>query len=67
MPSWDESTRLRFLRAEQALVNRQILLAGPDQAIWTAWRNIGKGVLNAYPELLTGGRFDEIEALVQKL
>jgi creatinine amidohydrolase len=67
MPSWDAPMRQRFLHAEEALVNRQLGLAGPDQAIWTAWRNIGKGVFNPYPELLASGRFEEIEALLERL
>ncbi len=68
MPSWDETARARFIRAEQALVDRQIMLGnGGGAAFWTAWRNIGKGAFNAYPELLTGGKFEDIEALVQKL
>ncbi|HPO12896.1 MAG TPA: creatininase family protein [Candidatus Hydrogenedentes bacterium] len=67
MPSWDEPTRLQFLRAEQALVDRQMTLTGPNQAIWTAWRNIGNGAFKQYPELLTSGKFSEIIALTETL
>ena len=67
MPAWDADTRAGFLRAEKALVSRQLELAAPPASIWTAWRNIGGGVLNPYPGLLTSRRFDEIVALCGKL
>lgn len=68
MPVWDDETVARFVRAEEAIVNRQVTLAGGGGATaWTAWRHIGKGVFNAYPQLLAEGRFEEIEALVETL
>lgn len=67
MPSWDEATRLRFLKAERALVDRQMTMGGAGSAIWAAWRHIGDGVLNDYPESLTAGRFEDIEKLAEKL
>lgn len=67
MPSWDDETRSRFTQAEEALVNRQLELAGKGEVIWTAWRNIGKGVFNEYPKLLEAGDFEGIKALVQHL
>lgn len=68
MPTWDADTRGRFIEAEQALVDWQLTLAGSGgSGIWTAWRHIGHGVFNAYPELLTTGKFEEIKALVTQL
>lgn len=67
MPDWDADTRRRFVHAEEALVNRQRALAEEKRAIWTAWRHIGEGVFDTYPELLTSGYFEEIEALVKNL
>lgn len=67
MPAWDEAARARFVHAEETLVNRQLALAGSGQAIWTAWRNIGQGVFNQYPEFLAAARFEEIEKLTEKL
>lgn len=67
MPTWDDAARARFVQAEEALLNRQMTLAGPDSDIWTAWRNIAKGVLNSYPELLASGQFEEIIALAAEL
>ena len=46
---------------------QQRALAGPTGKIWTAWRNIGNGVLATYPELLVNRRFDEIIELAAKL
>ena len=67
MPTWDAATRQRFRDAEAALVTRQLALAQPGQAIWTAWRNIADGAFNAYPALLAEGRFEEIIALTDAL
>lgn len=68
MPSWDAQMRQRFIAAEKALVERQRELAQHDSGkVWTAWRNIGKGVFDAYPEYLATGRFEEIVALTEKL
>lgn len=68
MPAWDRETLMRFVRAEEALVTRQMTLAGGGGATaWTAWRHIGKGAFNAYPQLLAEGRFEEIEVLVENL
>ena len=63
MPTWDEATRHSFLRAEKALVDRQLRLAQSSTGIWTAWRNIGTGALDSYPDLLVNRRFGEIETL----
>jgi len=67
MPGWDSATRERFLKAEEALVHRQLSLAEPDRGIWTAWRHIGEGVLNPYPECLATGRFEDIVVLADML
>lgn len=67
MPAWNEDTRARFVRAEAALVDRQVELAGPDGKIWGAWRNIGKGAFKEYPELLTQKKFEEIVAATANL
>ena len=60
-------TRLRFIAAEQALLDRQLALAQPGRGLWNAWRNIGQGAFNDYPEFLTTGKFEEIAKLVEKL
>ena len=67
MPTWDDDTIDRFAKAEDALVTRQITLAGRAHRIWEAWRNIGDGALAQYPELLTARRFDDIIQAVEKL
>jgi creatinine amidohydrolase len=67
MPTWDDATRARFARADDALVSRQIDLAAGGQSVWAAWRRIGEGVFNDYPELLASGRFEEIVKLVEAL
>ena len=67
MPSWDEAKRLAFIGAEEALVNRQMALAGSGAGIWRGWRKIPKGAFNKYPELLTGGDFGAVEALCKEL
>jgi len=45
----------------------QLALAGRTGNIWTAWRNIGSGVLATYPELLVNRRFEDIIELASKL
>jgi len=67
MPTWDDATLARFIAAEQALVDRQMSLAGETGHVWAAWRKIPQGAFAAYPRLLTEGRFEEIVALVQEL
>jgi creatinine amidohydrolase len=67
MPAWDEQTIRRFADAENALVERQFALARETGCIWTAWRDLDKGVLAPYPELLVTRRFEEIIRLVEKL
>lgn len=67
MPTWDDAMLARFIAAEQALVNKQMSLAGETGRAWAAWRNIAQGAFAAYPQLLTEGRFEEIVALVQEL
>jgi len=67
MPKWDQDTIDRFVNAESALVTRQLSLAGINEHVWTAWRNIGQGVFNDYGKLLVENRFEEIVALVEKL
>jgi creatinine amidohydrolase len=66
MPGWDAETVQAFNRGEEALVNRQLQLASPGEA-WSAWRHIGDGVFNAYPDLLVNRRFDAIVELVERL
>jgi hypothetical protein len=67
MPSWDDATLHRFVRAENALVSRQLELVEPGGAVWKAWQKIGEGVFDRYPELLVQGDFEAIETLVAKL
>ena len=67
MPQWDDAAVQRFAKAEEALVERQHALARETGCVWAGWRNIEKGVLSPYPELLTAGRFDELAALAGKL
>jgi creatinine amidohydrolase len=67
MPTWDAATLQRFQNAEAALVAKQMQRAGTDGQIWSAWTKIGTGVFNPYGQLLAEGRFEEIEALVEKL
>lgn len=67
MPRWDTTTRHRFIEAEAALVNRQMALAAQGKAIWSAWRNIGRGVFNNYGQLLVEQQFEAIVQLTTKL
>jgi creatinine amidohydrolase len=67
MPNWDADTIRRFANAEEALVERQHALARETGCVWAGWRNIDKGVLSAYPKLLTTEHFEEIAALTLKL
>ncbi len=67
MPDWDDATRQRFIDAESALVNRQMVMASADGNTWAAWRNVSKGVFSAYGRLLVERKFDEIIALVDRL
>lgn len=67
MPSWDAASVRAFADAEAALVQRQQELAAQTGKVWTAWRNIGKGVLHRYAECLIERRFDEIKAMAEKL
>lgn len=67
MPDWNADTRAGFIRAEQALVSKQLTLGGQSGNIWTAWRNIGNGAFAQYPEYLTSARFDDIVKLVEDL
>ncbi len=67
MPDWDAATRGRFIDAEAALVNRQMVLAATEGTTWAAWRNIPKGVFSDYGRLLVERRFDDILALVDRL
>jgi len=63
MPQWDEGTRSRFLRAEQALVSHQLETGGAAGNVWAAWGNMQH--FAAYGELLAGERFDEIIEMVR--
>jgi len=67
MPKWDPATLERFIDAEAALVNRQLALAATGNKVWTAWRNISKGLLSDYGQLLVEGKFEEIVALTRKM
>ncbi len=67
MPRWDAATRQRFIAAEAALVNRQLALAAQEKVIWTAWRNIGKGVFSDYGRLLVEEKFEQIAELTKAL
>ncbi len=67
MPSWDAPTVRAFADAEAALVQRQQELAAQTGKVWTAWRNIGKGVLHRYADCLVERRFEEIKAMAENL
>ena len=67
MPTWDQTILDGFIAAEQALVNRQMTLAGQSGQAWTAWRSIGGGGFKQYAALLVKGRFEEIIALTREL
>jgi creatinine amidohydrolase len=67
MPKWDRQTLDRFIEAEAALVNRQLVSSAPPGAIWNGWRNIGKGVLADYGRLLVEGKFEDIVAQTRQL
>jgi creatinine amidohydrolase len=67
MPKWNQGTLERFIQAESALVKHQMTLAGQNDQIWTAWRNIGKGVFNPYGQYLVEEKFEEIVNLVNQL
>ncbi|MCX6362158.1 MAG: creatininase family protein [Armatimonadetes bacterium] len=67
MPKWDEATLEAFLRAEEAIVNRQVSLAASQKQVWAAWRNLGSGAMRAYGSLLADGRFEEVRKLAEGL
>ena len=67
MPTWDDAALAQFVAAEEALVGRQMALAGETGLVWSAWRKIPQGAFAAYPRLLVEGRFDEIATLVSEL
>ncbi len=67
MPAWDPETCRRFRNAEEALINRQLVLAGKRGTAWEGWRNIRDGAFDPYPALLAEGRFEEIIALTEGL
>jgi creatinine amidohydrolase len=67
MPGWDAPTVERFLRMEGALVGRQKELAAKTGKVWAAWKHIGEGVLDGYPEALAGGSFEDILPAIEKL
>ena len=66
MPDWDEKKLDRFVDAEAALVARQISAPRGKGNIWTAWRNVATAMRD-YGKLLSEERFEEIEALADKL
>lgn len=67
MPQWDRATYDRFLAAEDAIVTRQMLLAGELDTVWGGWRNIQNGAFDDYPKLLEEERFEDIIRLSEKL
>ena len=67
MPKWDEATLEAFLRAEEAIVNRQVSLAASHKQVWAGWRNLGAGALRTYGSLLAEGRFEEVRKLAEGL
>ena len=67
MPKWNQATRNRFVMAEQALVSKQMTMAGEHGSVWAAWRKIGEGAFAPYAELLTSERFEAITELVNQL
>ncbi|MBM3335179.1 hypothetical protein FJY63_11005 [Candidatus Sumerlaeota bacterium] len=67
MPKWDRATLDRFIDAEAALVNRQLTLAAEGKDVWTAWRNIRKGIFSQYGQLLVEQKFGDIVVLTKRL
>lgn len=65
MPTWDDATRTRFLRAEQALLNYQMEAAGRERNAWAGWSEVSR--FAPYGPLLAAGRFEEIIDLVSSL
>jgi creatinine amidohydrolase len=61
MPTWDEATRRRFLRAEQALVSHQLETGGRAADVWAAWWNLAP--MLDYGRLVAEERFEDIETL----
>ncbi len=63
MPAWDDATRTRFLRAEQALLNLQMEAAGRERNVWAGWADVPR--FAPYGPLLAECRFEEIIDLVE--
>lgn len=66
MPDWDAPTRDAFVRAERALIAAQVRgwrLRHP----WAAWDRPHRGLEVDYGQLVTEGRFAEIEAMAERL
>jgi creatinine amidohydrolase len=66
MPTWDEKTLDRFVDAEATLVAKQLTAPRGKNAIWTAWRNVGRAMRD-YGKFLVEGRFEEIKTAVTAL
>ncbi len=66
MPTWDETKRTAFVRAEQALIAAQVRGWRIDHP-WAAWRKISSGELTSYGQSLVEERFDQIEAFAREL
>lgn len=63
MPQWDELTRRRFLRAEQALVSQQLEAGGRAGDVWAAWLNMAP--MLDYGRMVADEQFEDIETLVR--
>jgi creatinine amidohydrolase len=66
MPTWDESRREAFLRAERALVAAQVK-SWRNVHPWAAWVKIAQGQVTQYGALLAEERFEEIEHIAAQL
>jgi creatinine amidohydrolase len=66
MPTWDYKTLDSFIDAEATLVAKQLSAPRGKDAIWTAWRNIGRAMRD-YGKQLAEGRFGEIKTSVAEL
>ncbi len=67
MPRWTPEQVQTFADAEQAILNAQVRQAAPDGPGWEAWKNVGNGVLDPYPEALVNARFNVIEEIAARL
>lgn len=66
IPGWTGDKLEKYIAAEEAILNKQVEMV-TEETCWGAWRHIGAGVLDVYPELLCSENFEELKALADKL